>query len=32
MTVITETFNTVTTINSLDVVYSEHLSVLNNIY
>ena len=31
-TFITETFNMVTTINSLDMVYSQHLSVLHNIY
>ena len=32
MTFITETFNTVTTINSSDMVYSQHLLVLHNIY
>ena len=31
-TFITETFNTVTTINSLDMVYSQHSLVLHNIY
>ena len=32
ITFITETFNTITTINRLDMIYSQHLSVSYNIY
>ena len=32
ITFITETFNTITTINRLDMIYSQHSSVSYNIY